>query len=457
MKRPNILLIYTDQQRWDTIKAAGFNYMHTPNLDKIAQGAIFKQAYCNNPVCMPSRHSMLSGLYPSQIGTTCNGIEFPQDEMHAARYLKPYGYVTANIGKLHFKNHAHRDHRDPHPDFGFDRYIISDEPGCYDDPYIKWVETKDPSQVPLCRSATPPAWRGPVIDGPPRETHQPYDFQGKSDLTHSAFVAEETISFLSASKDQKQPFFCISGFYAPHTPVNPPKEFLDYYQNSEIPEPEWVEGENALGLSKDEWLRVRKYYYALVSHVDHEVGRILNYLKEEGLWDNTVIIFTSDHGEHLGDHGKIQKGPPGLDSCVRVPLLFHYGSHFDSVCRDTFVEAVDILPTLLDLAGVQIPSYLPGKSLLPLMVEGQEHNRDSIYIEYREPGGQNWKTVRNSQFKYCRSGADEELLYDLTKDPFELRPLVYEEYPEAFHKMRQLMIARLFALDTMPLKRIGEY
>jgi len=146
MKRPNVVLIYTDQQRWDTIHAGGNDLISTPVLDGLAaQGALFNHCYVNCPVCMPSRQSMLSGLYPTVTGTTTNGIEMPEGIMTVQRVLGLYGYHTANIGKLHFKNHSNRDHREVHPDYGFDHLELSDEPGCYGDAYIKWVEEKDRS------------------------------------------------------------------------------------------------------------------------------------------------------------------------------------------------------------------------------------------------------------------------------------------------------------------------
>ena len=130
MKRPNVLILYTDQQRWDTLRCAGNPHIHTPNLDRLAQaGALFENAFCNNPVCMPSRQSMLSGMYPSTVGCTTNGIEMPEDVWTLPKLLKHYGYRTANLGKLHFKNHAHRDHREPHPSYGFDHLVLSDETG----------------------------------------------------------------------------------------------------------------------------------------------------------------------------------------------------------------------------------------------------------------------------------------------------------------------------------------
>jgi len=192
--RPNVLLMYTDQQRWDALGASGNELIQTPHLDALAQdGALFEYAYVNAPVCMPSRHSMLSGRYPETVGTTCNGIEMPPDVPCLHNLLKPYGYHTANNGKLHFLNHSSRDHRVPHPDYGFDQLIVSDEPGCYDDAYIKWVSERAPDQVEACRCSTPPAWRGKPVVKEPRRAIEPYLFAGPEDLSHTAFVAEETI------------------------------------------------------------------------------------------------------------------------------------------------------------------------------------------------------------------------------------------------------------------------
>ena len=263
MKRPNVLLLYTDQQRWDTIRAAGNPHIHTPNLDALAaRGALFENAFCNSPVCMPSRHSLLSGQYPSALGSTCNGIEMREDVQTLQSILGLYGYHTANIGKLHFRNHSNRDHREVHPSYGFDTLILSDEPGCYDDAYIKWVSERDPTQVENCRCQVPPAWQGPRLDKPPRGTQTPYLFEGPEELTHSAFVAEESVDYIRQHRDE--PFFLISGFYAPHAPLNPPARFVEMYAPHSLPLPHMNSGENVLGLSDDDWRCVKAYYYWLL-------------------------------------------------------------------------------------------------------------------------------------------------------------------------------------------------
>ncbi|MGC9348317.1 MAG: sulfatase family protein [Anaerolineae bacterium] len=483
MRRPNVLLLYTDQQRWDTIAYGagaypGNPHIHTPNLDRLArEGALMANAFCNNPVCMPSRQSMLSGRYPSTICCTVNGIEMREDVWTLPRILNSYDYHTANVGKLHFKNHSNRDHREPHPRYGFDTLILSDEPGCYDDAYIKWVEAHDASQVEACRVNTPPAWEGEPVVVHPRNTHEPYVFDGPEHLTHSAFVAEETISYLER-RNPERPFFAIAGFYAPHAPLNPPARFVEMYDPDKLPLPHRDEapddvpwGGRTLMLTDDHWRKVKAYYYALISHVDDQVGRIIRYLEQSGLRENTLIIFTSDHGEHLGDHGLIQKGPPGLESCAHVPLIVAPPPGTvsgDARVYGELIEAVDIAPTILDYCGVQAPPFFQGRSFRPLL-EGGASGRDyeprrSAYIEFKDPMRSSWKTVRTHAYKYTVFTADGdpasqgELLFDLQDDPHELRNVAADPaYAEALGAMRRELIRRWFTVEDQYPLRTGAY
>ena len=463
MKRPNVLLIYTDQQRWDTIGYAGNPHIHTPNLDRLAQdGALMENAFCNNPVCMPSRQSMLSGQYPSSVGCMCNGVEMRTDVWTLPKILKSYGYHTANIGKLHFKNHAHRDHREPHPRYGFDTLILSDEPGCYDDAYIKWVEARDPSQVENCRVSTPPAWDGPPVVKQPRNTHEPYSFAGPEELTHTAFVAEEMVTYLK-QRDGRQPFFAIAGIYAPHTPLNPPARFVELYDPATLPlphkdaDPDSVPWRD-MGLTDEHWRKVKAYYYALVSHVDDQVGHILRTLDESGLAEDTLLIFTSDHGEHLGDHGLIQKGPPGLDSCIHVPLILSFPGCFGGQKHAELIEAVDLAPTILDYCGVQAPPFFQGRSFRGLLEERDYAPRTSAYVEHKDPFRTSWKTVRTHDYKFCASNVGVELLFDLRADPHEQRNVVADPaYTDALHAMRQELLRRWFTVESQYPLRTGKY
>lgn len=455
--RPNVLLLYTDQQRWDTIKAAGFDYMITPNLDKLAkEGVLFTNAFCNNPVCMPSRQSMLSGMYPSKIGCTCNGIEFPEGLHHLATIIKPYGYITANIGKLHFLNHSNRDHTIPHPSYGFDIMINSDEPGCYNDAYIKWVEYVAPEEIENCKCDTPPAVQHNKRQVQPRETVTPYVFKGPEKLTHTAFVASETIRFLK--ENFKRQFLCICGFYAPHPPLCPPARFIEMYDNISIPSPKMKENENKWNLSIEKWKEIRKYYYAMVTHIDDQIGRIIQTLEDLGIRNKTLIIFLSDHGEHLGDHGLIQKGPPGYDSCMHIPLIVSWPNNVISgVSKKELIESVDIMPTILDLCGIQIPPWCQGRSFASLLLGKGYKERDSVFMEYKTPAV-SWKGIRTHNYKYLINDKKHELLFDLSIDPYELNNLADDPgYLETLKEMRFKLLTRWFDVENRFLNKTAEY
>jgi arylsulfatase A-like enzyme len=459
MNRPNVVLFLTDQQRWDTLRAGGTPHVHTPNLDRLAaQGTLFDHAFCNCPVCMPSRHSLLSGRYPSAIGRCCNGIEMDPAIPCLHNLLRPVGYHTANIGKLHFKNHSNRDHREPHPTYGFDTLILSDEPGCYDDAYIKWVAEQDPSQVDRCRCSTPPAWTGKPVVKQPRGTHQPYLFEGPDHLTHTAFVGRETAHYVR-TRAGAGPFFAIAGFYAPHCPLNPPRRFVDLYDPSDLPPPAMNEDENRHGLSDAEWRKVKAYYYAMISQIDEEVGRVLSALDDARVRDNTLILFTSDHGEHLGDHGLVHKGPPGYDSCARVPLIVTTpGPGAEGETRSELIELVDLAPTVLDYCGVQVPPFLQGRSLRSLLEDRPYEPRSSVFLEHREPFGISWKTVRTHEWKYAVSSKGDELLFDLGKDPNELVNVATERDRRGeLHALRDELLRRWFDVENQYPRRTGRY
>ncbi len=449
--RPNILILYTDQQRWDSLKCYGNELAKTPNLDELAsRGVRFNHYYVQNPVCMPSRMSFLTGRYPSSLEVGHNGIPFPPDAVPINQILKPYGYHTGQLGKLHFQPHAKRDHREPHPTYGFDTFILSDEPGCYDDAYMKWVESIAPNMVNKVRCSLPPAahkhGQKPYVETP-RQTHEPYIFEGDEDLTHSAFVTSEVCNFIR--KHRKGPFFAIGGFYAPHAPVNPPKRFVDMYNINNMPLPKMGEEEKFAPFLKDvpaqKWRETIAYYLALVSHVDDCVGKIIQQLKEEGIFENTIVIFTSDHGEFLGDHGRVAKGMPGHDCITRVPFIISYPDGIGGgKVVDDLVEAVDVVPTLLDYCGIQTPGIIQGKSLKGLLEGGVNYHREDVLTEMFSPGGVTQTTVRTKDYKYYCDSKGREVLYDLKEDPDELKNVVKEDrYKDVLSDMRKRLILRI--------------
>lgn len=465
MRRPNILLLYTDQQRWDALAANGNAHIQTPNLDRLAyEGLNFDHCFVQNPVCMPSRASFLTGQYPSTLGITHMGVPLPPDTLTLPRLLRNYGYYSVNIGKLHFLPHANRDHREPHPDYGFDRLEVSDEPGPYEDAYRAWVRRKAPDQLDRISIGLPPAaevWQREMglddgIEHPDeRFPKKAVAFRGDATLTHSAFVTERTLDFIDHHTGE--PFLCIAGFYSPHSPWVVPQQFLDLYTPEELSLPTFVpelEARRSPSFFSDEELRSAKHgYYAMVSEVDHHVGRILAGLEARGLSEDTLVIFTADHGEWLGEHLMYGKGYPGQDCVSRVPLLIRWPAGVTEPGRTVsrIVEAVDVVPTLLACAGIPIPAHLQGR---PWPLDGTfgEIGEGSALME-----GTGWKSLRTARYRFISHASGQEALFDLLEDPGEHSNLAGDPaQAETLAELRRLLLERLLKLER-PLPRTWPY
>lgn len=470
MRRPNILILYTDQQRWDAIGANGNPEIKTPNLDRIAaEGLSFTRYFVQNPVCMPSRVSFLTGQYPAALRITHMGVPVPQDTLTLPKMLAPFGYVSANVGKLHFLPHANRDHRAVHPDYGFDCLEISDEPGCYEDAYRAWVRQQAPEHLDAISPGLPPQaelWyramgvKDTVKHPSERFPVEAVPFRAPSHLTHSAFVADRAKDFIQRNQDQ--PWLCIAGFYSPHSPWVAPQEFLDLYDPSSftLPSypPEWeakrAQPENANFV--DERLRAARHgYYAMVSEVDHHVGRLLSLLEETGQAEDTIVVFTSDHGEWLGEHFKFGKGYPAHDAASRVPLLLRWPAGIREPGRSisALTEGVDVVPTLLESAGIPIPPPVQGRSLRPLLdAEPAATGRDSALTEQT-----GWKSLRTERYRYVCERDGKEFLWDLERDPYAYTDVSKDSaYAGALAEMRHLLLQRLIQ-NEQPLPRVWAY
>ncbi len=465
-KRPNILILMTDQQRWDAVGVNGNPEIKTPHLDRIAeQGVNFDHFFLQNPVCMPSRVSFLTGQYPSTFRIFRNGVPVPEDTITLPKLLKNYGYTSANIGKLHFLPHANRDHRDIHPSYGFDQLEISDEPGCYEDAYRAWVQREAPDQLGFISVGLPPQTeiyhramgiKDNIQHPPERFPKEAVAFRGRSDLTHTAFVAERTMEYIRQHRDIN--FLCVAGFYSPHSPWVAPQEYLDIYEPDKLTIPEFpseLDAKRSEYSFSDEELRLARHgYYAMVSEVDHHVGRILSRLDECGLTDNTIVIFTSDHGEWLGEHLRYGKGLPAHDCISRVPLIIRWPEGVRSPGRTAtgIVEGVDIVPTLLEAAGIPIPYHLQGRSLLKAL-EGQAFaGRESALTE-----GEGGKSLRTVRYRYVSYADGRELLFDLEEDPHGYHNLANEPaHSQTLAEMRHQMLQHLIQIER-PIPRIWAY
>ena len=466
MERPNILLLYTDQQRWDALGVNGNREIRTPHLDRLAgEGLNFDRHFVQNPVCMPSRVSFLTGQYPSTLGIFRNGVPVPEGTVALPRLIENYGYARANIGKLHFLPHANRDHREIHPGYGFDHLEISDEPGCYEDAYRAWVRHKAPDQMDFISPGLPPAaetWyttmgiRDGIQHPEARFVKEARVFLGRSDLTHSAFVAEQTMAYIR--RHREDPFLCIAGFYSPHSPWIAPQEFLDLYDPETFTLPVFppeVDAKRSEGFCSDDELRsVRHGYYAMVSEVDHHVGRIMACLDELGISENTIVLFTSDHGEWLGDHLRYGKGYPGDDPISRVPLIARWPEGISAPGRTVhgIVEAVDVLPTLLECAGIPVPYHVQGRSFRAIMEDREAEGRRSALTEM-----QGAKALRTERYRYIVGADGVDTLYDLSEDPGEYRNVAEDSgYMPVLAELRRELLCRLIEMER-PEPRVWAY
>ena len=451
MKRPNILWICTDQQRYDTIGALGNPHVSTPNIDRLVQGGVaFERAYCQSPICTPSRASFLTGLYPSSIRVNRNGNPtFPDFPPLISKTLAEAGYDCGLIGKLHLASAYGRI--ETRADDGYRYWQYSHAPR--DDwaqghDYADWTRSKGGDLSEL------------ILDpaGVPAELHQ------------TTWCAEKTIEFINA--ERSGPFFASVNIYDPHPPFNPPEDYRRRFDPALMPAPLFRESDLAQQaelaavdfqsrarhpsqldisspvlpqspqslLHEPETAGARDAatliaaYYAMIKLIDDQLGRILAALEASGQRDNTLIIFTSDHGEMLGDHGLILKGCRFYEGLVRVPLIWQWRGQFAADLRSpALVELSDIMPTLLDLCGLPQPDYLAGQSLLPILrgERSAQRHRDYVRSEYIDAldlaGGTRASMFFDGRYKlasYHSCGLGE--LYDLQEDPGEFDNLWHD-------------------------------
>lgn len=428
--RPNILWYCTDQQRFDTIGALGNPHVRTPTLDRlVAEGVAFTHAYCQSPICTPSRSSFMTGLYPSRLHNTRNGNEsFPPHPPVITRLIADVGYECGLIGKFHLQSAGLRT--EPRLDDGFTFWKFShaprdDWPQGHD--YAVWVRARGGNLDALRESD----------DRVPTEYHQ------------TTWASDMAIEFIETSRAAAQPWLLNINVYDPHPPFVPPKSYADqfdpatmpgpYFRESDLQQQAKLSGVDFQGGAEHpdsfEGKRVQALYYAMIAQIDDQFARILDVLDRTGQRDNTVIIFTSDHGETLGDHGLIQKGCRFYEGLVRVPLIFQWPSRIQRNHRVTgLTEMLDLTATLLDVTGVPRPEYLQGDSLLPWLVGDRDPSRlrDAVRCEYFDAldahftgGVGSFATMyRDHRYKLCVYH-DQQIgeLYDLTEDPWEFNDL----------------------------------
>lgn len=426
--RPNVLILFTDQQRYDTINAAGYPHMITPNLDNLAaEGCLYRNAHSTNPVCIPARHDLLTGL-PGRAHGYFKNVRQPIKDYGLPtlpRIFSENGYRTAAIGKMHFI--PVRMHH------GFsEMYLMEEIPRRrQDDQYACFLKEQGLGHIQNIHGVRP------AIYSLPQNSQMDEAHHG------STWVANRTIEWLKTNGNR--PFFVMSSWIHPHPPWDLPQEYHGLYRGRDLPEPAPVSRSYPFAREKSEWYgdfdteaekrAIREAYFSAVTMVDKNIGRVLDHLRETGQLDNTLVIFTSDHGEMLQDKGFYSKPLP-YDGTARVPLIVRYPMEFGGgTISEEFADLFDVLPTCLDICGLDYPgdgAILPGESLrAPGRGRDREHQISASGID-----ADRWIMSRNRRYKYIywyNQGTEE--LYDMREDPREVVNLIESGgFPQAVYE-----------------------
>ncbi len=424
-EKPNVLFIIADDLRPD-LGAYGDPIAHTPNLDRLAvRSLVFERAYCQKAVCWPSRNSFFSGLMPGSLGPNTNArntfrLDRP-DIVALPQLFKKHGWHTRGFGKI-----LHNG---------------QDDPASWSEPHFE--------PEPLHYAAPENFGKHPVINRVLGENRVNPLFEA-ADVEDEAYedglTARAVRKAIRESAHRKKPFFMMVGFHKPHTPFNAPKKYWDLYDRGKIPLAEYPNPPiDAVEMySVHPWLYVRSFkdipregpmpdemareikhaYYACISYIDALVGDILEELEASGQSDNTLVLFTSDHGYQLGDHGLWSKHT-NFELATRVPLMISFpGSGVGGESTAALVELVDLYPTLAEWCGLPQPDHLEGRSFVSVLKQPSEKGRASAYSEYSRNGARG-RSIRTEIYRYVE-WLDQENgevvgreLYDHENDPGE--------------------------------------
>ena len=461
--QPNILCFVTDQQRADHLGCYGNPDIRTPNIDRLArEGIVFTESFVANPVCMPNRASMFTGKYPKAHRLRENGIALSPAETVLPEILRRSGYQTASFGKIHlapfnmtselasedyecYESHEYWAQHDdlPLPYYGLEHVYLVGGHGHYTFAHYKnELERNHPGmheKLNIDHALSPPtgareSWKASI----PEELH------------YNTVIADKTIEFLK-TRDKSRPFFVWCSFPDPHHPYSPPRPYCDQYDPAAIRfSParregelddlppyfrECYEGRRRVGGVKgdirqttDEHYReIIAHTYGMISMVDYNIGRIMRTLEDLSLLEDTIVLFFSDHGDLMGDHWLINKGPFLFRGLVRIPTIWRLpGKSCAGRVSSALVSTVDLCPTLLDLVGIPIPDGVQGRSYRSVLVGEQEGFREWIYIEFDQSMFyyDRLRQIRSKEWAltyYAEN--DYGLLYDLRRDPNELENL----------------------------------
>ena len=442
----NVLFIIADDLNCD-LGSYGNSVVKTPNIDRLAEmGVLFENAHNQYPLCGPSRASFMTGMYTNQTKITENNMNLRNsvpDVITLGQRFRQQGYQSVRIGKV----------------FHYDNPSAIGTSG--NDDIYSWDQTvnpygRDKIEEYKINTLKPRRYGG---------TLSWLAADGKDEEQTDGIGASEAIKKLDDFATNNTPFFLTVGFFRPHTPFVAPKKYFDLYDREKIeipkipsdylatlPEPAVKSiraKKNQLNLEKELAQEIKEAYYSTISFVDAQVGRLLDHLKSSGLDKNTIIVFTSDHGYHMGEHGHWQKQTL-FDNATRIPLIISFPNmkNKGGISKNP-VELIDLYPTLMDLTGINIPEHVVGKSLEPLMKNLKASVRGSALTRWRK--GYSIKTKR---FRLTKWGSNGELgyeLYDHKNDKKELINLARnQDYNEIMDSLKLVIEQRIIEASIKP-------
>jgi arylsulfatase A-like enzyme len=495
MKQPNILLITSDQQHWNTLGVIN-SKIKTPALDRLCrEGTRFNRAYCPNPTCTPTRASIITGQYPSQHGAWSLGTKLDENAPTVGDALRGAGYATTLIGKAHFQPLASAPNqtsiecqpllrdlefwRDFHgPWYGFDHVetarMHADEAHAGGH-YAIWMEEKGLKN-----------WRDyfqewPQNNKPPRR----HEWDLPAEFHYTTWTAERSIAAIETSVQNEQPFFLWASFHDPHPPYLVPQPWATMYDPADMElgtleagehellpphfgetqkekpdfsawrETNWANhGFHSHSIDEDMARCDMAVYYGMTSFMDEQIGRILDSLDALGIADDTIIIFTTDHGHFLGQHGLFHKGAFHYEDLLRLPFIVRWpGQVPQGATSEALQSLVDLAPTFLHAANIDVPGQMTGRSQLDVWRGRAEAARDYAVCEFRhQPTKLHLRTLITSRYKitiYRNESYGE--LFDLECDPDERRNL-WDDAAHADTKCQMLRRLVDAALDCEPTR-----
>lgn len=483
-KRKNIILYCTDEQRFDLLGCMGHAGIQTPHVDALAaDGAVFSNMYVQGTVCMPSRASILTGKYPCIHGITDNGFNLPESQTTIADILRDAGYHTACVGRTHVTCSM------PHPVLPREDYHGFAEchhSQCYWeglDPhgdYLSWIKEEHPGWYDSAAMPNPvnrdDAFGASWWDLP-------------EELSMNAWITDVSLSVLKngQEKNPDTPMFLWAGTWDPHPRYCAPSPWDKMYSPEVVPLPVRRDGElddlppHYRKLARLRWTGSKSHdldeiikntlsvYWGMISHIDDQFGRLMRGIEALGMADDTIVIFTSDHGDLSGDHWCWGKGPYWFDGSLKIPFVIADGigaNHVDNRVlpnrrTNALAEEIDILPTILDLAGIDIPPAVQGLSLAPLLAGKTDTHREDVYSEYHDhnQSGDVMFSVATDRYRYVHyQNRLYGELYDFESDPNALyNRWDNPSYASVKSSMRDRLLNRLMANLERPDTRESKW